>query len=153
MSYVGQRVSVPENTMCSIHPEIEATHRFVVSVDGAAVEHVDYCEDCGVLHQIKLDTVNEEENIGNCEWCRKIDVPVFETRDPEEGMFGAVYDVCRCCIREMNEAFTKDIDDIEERMEENIEHERMQNEEPFYEEDREIDEQVEDDDIRYANKD
>lgn len=154
MSYVGQRIAVPENAMCTIHKFIIATHCFITSVDNAIVEHTAFCEECGILHQIKLDSaVQEEQNIGDCEWCKRVNVPLFETRDPEEGMFGAIYDACKCCIKQMNEAFAKDSDAIQERMDENIEHEHMQNEEPFYEEDEQTDEDVEEDDIRYASKD
>lgn len=163
MQYVGLRVPVPENTTCANHPELEAVRGYVTSVtstvNDTCAEHTYLCEECAVLHQIILDSAvaaeieSNEENIGDCEWCKAANVPVYDTRDYEEGSSGCVYDVCRNCINEQNKAIERE-EEIYRRDNQDTDINDDDNGELFSTEDgNELDQEAEDGDVRYLEKD
>lgn len=154
VEYVGLRVPVPENTMCVNHPHLEAVRGYVTSIDDGAHEYAHLCEECGIVHQISLDTFveTEEQCIGDCEWCRATNVPVFETRDIEEGSSGCIYDVCRKCIKEQNDSLAREEEVY--RREHGLSLLDDESEEMYPQEDSaELDVQAEEDDVRYVDGD
>lgn len=72
---------------------LPAVGRICVEADSFGAEWVHYCKE----HLAEAEAKAEEPIIGDCDWCKAVDVEVFPTRDTDEGSYGPVYDVCKCC--------------------------------------------------------
>lgn len=70
-----------------------AVGRICVEADSFGAEWAHYCQ----AHLEQAEAKAEEPIIGDCDWCKAVDVEVFPTRDTDEGSYGPVYDVCKCC--------------------------------------------------------
>lgn len=46
---------------------------------------------------------------GECDWCHKEGI-IKETRDPDEGMHGPVYDVCKVCRNDMHKRLMEELE-------------------------------------------
>lgn len=71
----------------------QAVGRICVEADSFGAEWAHYCQS----HLEQAEAKAEEPIIGDCDWCKAVDVEVFPTRDTDEGSYGPVYDVCKCC--------------------------------------------------------
>lgn len=72
---------------------LPAVGRICVEADSFGAEWAHYCKQ----HLAEAEAKAEEPIIGDCDWCKAVDVEVFPTRDTDEGSYGPVYDVCKCC--------------------------------------------------------
>lgn len=70
-----------------------AVGRICVEADSFGAEWAHYCQ----AHLEQAEAKAEEPIIGDCDWCKAVDVEVFPTRDTDEGSYGPVYDVCKRC--------------------------------------------------------
>lgn len=70
-----------------------AVGRICVEADSFGAEWAHYCE----KHLAIAEAKAKEPLIGNCDWCKAVDIEIFPTRDTDEGSHGPVYDVCKCC--------------------------------------------------------
>ena len=71
-----------------------ATYELIGEVDSHGYEHEFYCAVHGREEKGKVDA---QDKTGSCDWCKTSEVEVIPTRDFEEGLSGAVYEVCRPC--------------------------------------------------------
>lgn len=83
------------------HEYVLATHAVVIECDSFGADYDVLCEECCIADVAEAKRLHEERMANptdTCEWCKAKNVYTVSRRDIEEGLYGAVYDVCRQCI-------------------------------------------------------
>jgi hypothetical protein len=75
--------------------------------DSFGCEMHDLCDECSKKWS---EEVRNADTSGDCEWCKMPSDKLFDRRDPEEGMSGRVYRVCRPCIDRQNKRYAEELD-------------------------------------------
>lgn len=98
-----------------------AVGRICIEADSFGAEWAHYC----AQHLAEAEAKAEEPIIGDCDWCKAIDVEVLPTRDTDEGFNGPVYDVCKGCRqaqikRDMEEMEQYDVEEDDSELYDNL---------------------------------
>lgn len=95
----GAEWKVPSGTMCDLHPDRLAVKRIQGETDSFGSELNDMCQEC--FEKFQAYREKEEEKIQSepsyCELCKNMVVSVRRRRDPSEGAYGPLYDMCDKC--------------------------------------------------------
>lgn len=98
-----------KNDVCSKHQHRKAVKRIQSETDSMGFETIEMCQECYDKHLARAKK-NEEspdpENFMTCESCGTRDKTVRGTRDPEEGLYGPVYQWCSSCRNQVFSRFT-----------------------------------------------
>lgn len=101
----GHRHRLPEGTSCDTHPDRPAVARIQGETDRFGCEYLMMCQGCyDSYQQFRL---TEEQSLRRCERCGNLDT-LSAVRDPEEGTYGPVYQMCGRCKRKMLTDFCQD---------------------------------------------
>lgn len=144
MSLPGQRVKLFGYELCTTHLDRKAILGICSEADSFGTENTYFCQECVNAREV----VSTDGTVGTCDWCNTTSVEVKPMRDPEEGLMGRVYDVCQAC-RGSNrchpvETDSPDDDDDDEGDDDDF----MIRPEDL----PDMDEQVDDDDVRYPSE-
>lgn len=93
-----------------------AVGRICIEADSFGAEWAHYCQ----AHLAEAEAKTEEPIIGDCDWCKAVDVEVLPTRDTDEGSHGPVYDVCKGCRQHQDKLDMEDLRRREEEQEEDF---------------------------------
>lgn len=102
----GQLLKVPEGMMCDDHEDRLATRRIVGETDSMGSELIDWCEECYTNYINEKETVDFTYN--SCDHCNSTGIKTTKTRDPDEGLYGPVYDLCDACIKNLRDYHNDD---------------------------------------------
>lgn len=83
------------NEVCDAHPEESAFAVIQGETDSFGYEPLLMCADCYVASRSKKNT--DTWFTGDCDHCDAKNVELVGVRDPDEGLNGPVYPVCRSC--------------------------------------------------------
>lgn len=104
----GNCLKVPKGAMCDSHPDREAVIRIVGETDSFGSELHDVCQEC--LDSIQKQIEEEKEKPKFCDWCSQLKKNVSLRRDPEEGSYGRLYNVCQECNQKQNQRDQEECD-------------------------------------------
>lgn len=96
----GAVYGLPAGTMCDDHPNVPAYRRIQGETDSMGSEMHDMCKECYDAH---VEARKTADTSGRCDYCKTHAPALSPRRDPDEGMAGPVYYVCRPCIVRANE--------------------------------------------------
>ena len=106
----GSLHNVPSGMICDTegHEDRLATKRVQGETDSMGCEMIDMCDSC---YESYLVIQKEQDNeVGECEWCKKMSNSLRPTRDIDEGMSGPIYEVCQTCRKKQNDAAIEELE-------------------------------------------
>lgn len=107
-----RKLESPEKCEACLYNDKDSTANLEVctEADSFGSEWQPICQPCLDKHKSEL---HPDGTLGDCEWCRSVDVMVKPTRDYEEGSFGPVYDVCKQCRINQAKRAQEEFDSLE----------------------------------------
>lgn len=102
----GQTLKPKENMTCETHEDRVATHRVVGETDSFGSEIMHLCDEC--YQEMRQQIEKEKETPKQCEICKKMKSDVSLSRDPAEGNYGPLYNMCIACRAKIMEDFCED---------------------------------------------
>jgi hypothetical protein len=91
----GASHHVPDGTVCDNHPDRPAVARIQGETDSFGSELWDCCEQC--RDELRAYRRSPEARSGKCDWCKEQATDLRDRRDIDEGSYGPVYRICKCC--------------------------------------------------------
>lgn len=86
---------LPADTRCDAHPNELAIVRLQGETDSFGCEYVCMCGECHAKYLKDIAELRTQKS--QCQWCRRLST-LRPYRDPDEGSYGPVYNVCQPCI-------------------------------------------------------